>query len=83
MILKTQIIDAIYENGILKPLEPLNIEENTKVRIIIEPEMPESHCSYNSIMKEIRKRQLTRGYKSPAREDVDSYLQAERDGWEK
>ena len=34
----TQIIDAIYENGVLKPLEPLNIKENTKVRIIIEPE---------------------------------------------
>lgn len=33
-----QIIDAIYENGVLKPLEPLNIKEKTKVRIIIEPE---------------------------------------------
>ena len=79
----TQIIDAIYENGVLKPLEPLNIKENTKVRIIIEPEMTELHCSYYIIMAEIRKRQLNRGYKSPTREDVDSYLQAERNSWER
>ena len=34
----TQIINAIYEEGVLKPLEPLDIKEHTKVRIIIEPE---------------------------------------------
>ena len=79
----TQIIDAIYENGILKPLEPLNMKENTRVRVIIEPETSVSHCSYHSIMAEIRKRQLNRGYKSPTREDVDSYIRAERDSWEK
>ena len=78
-----QIINAIYEEGVLKPLQPLDIQEHAKVRVIIEPEMPESHCSYYSIIAEIRKRQLNRGYKSPTREDVDSYLQAERDSWEK
>jgi len=34
----TQIIEAIYEEGVLKPLKPLNIQEHTKVRIIINPE---------------------------------------------
>ena len=34
----SQIINAIYEEGVLKPLEPLDIKEHTKVRIIIEPE---------------------------------------------
>ena len=34
----TQIIDAIYEEGVLKPLKPLNIQEHTKVRIIINSE---------------------------------------------
>ena len=33
-----QIINAIYEEGVLKPLEPLDIKEHTKVRIIIESE---------------------------------------------
>jgi len=30
-----QIINAIYEEGVLKPLEPLDIKEHTKVRIIM------------------------------------------------
>lgn len=93
----TQIINAIYEEGVLKPLEPLNMQEHTKVRLIIEPEkesgekiektiellLPESHRPYQNIVAEIRQRQLSRGHKSPTREDIDSYLQAERDSWEK
>jgi len=31
----SQIIDAIYEEGILKPLEPLNLRERAKVRLQI------------------------------------------------
>ncbi len=31
----SQIIEAIYEEGVLKPLEPLNLEEHTKVRLQI------------------------------------------------
>jgi predicted DNA-binding antitoxin AbrB/MazE fold protein len=76
-----QIINAIYEEGVLKPLQPLDIQEHARVRVTIEPEMPEAHFSYHSIMAEIRKRQLNRGYKSPTRKDVDSYLQAERNSW--
>jgi len=29
-------IDAIYENGVLRPLEPLDLEEQQRVRIIID-----------------------------------------------
>lgn len=79
----TQIINAIYEEGVLKPLEPLDIQEHAKVRVIIQPEMHETQRSHQNIMAEIRKRQSTRGYKPPTLEDVDSYLQAERDSWEK
>ncbi len=32
----TRTIDAIYENGVLRPLEPIDIKEHTKVRITIE-----------------------------------------------
>ncbi|MBM3212408.1 DUF104 domain-containing protein [Candidatus Poribacteria bacterium] len=31
-----QIIDAIYEDGVLKPLEPINVKEHTRLYIIIE-----------------------------------------------
>ncbi len=28
-------VDAIYENGVLRPLEPLNLEEKQRVRITV------------------------------------------------
>ena len=31
-------IEAIYENGVLKPVQPLPLKEHEKVRITIEPE---------------------------------------------
>ncbi len=34
----TKTIDAIYENGVLRPLEPIDIKEHTKVRITLEIE---------------------------------------------
>ncbi|MBM3239413.1 DUF104 domain-containing protein [Candidatus Poribacteria bacterium] len=33
----SQIIDAIYEDGVLKPLEPLTLQEHIRVRIQISP----------------------------------------------
>jgi len=32
------IIEAIYEGGVLKPVRPLDISEYTRVRISIEPQ---------------------------------------------
>jgi predicted DNA-binding antitoxin AbrB/MazE fold protein len=32
----TKQIDAVYENGVLRPLEPLELEEQQRVRITIE-----------------------------------------------
>ena len=31
----SQIIEAIYEEGVLKPLEPLDVTEHTKVKVQI------------------------------------------------
>lgn len=40
----TQIIEAIYEDGVLRPLQPLkDIEEHSKVKIIIETETQPRH----------------------------------------
>jgi predicted DNA-binding antitoxin AbrB/MazE fold protein len=30
-------VEAIYENGVLKPIQPLPLKENEKVRLTIEP----------------------------------------------
>jgi predicted DNA-binding antitoxin AbrB/MazE fold protein len=32
-------VEAVYENGALKPLQPLSLKEHEKVRITIEPEI--------------------------------------------
>jgi predicted DNA-binding antitoxin AbrB/MazE fold protein len=31
-------IEAVYENGVLKPTQPLPLEEHQKVRVTIEPQ---------------------------------------------
>lgn len=30
------VIDAVYESGVLKPLEEINLKEGTRIRIAIE-----------------------------------------------
>jgi predicted DNA-binding antitoxin AbrB/MazE fold protein len=61
----SQIVEAIYEDGILKTLEPLNLEERTKVRIqitggnslIISPKVTEPDEKLR-ILKEVTQRML-------------------------
>jgi len=33
----TLTVEAIYENGVLKPLQPLPLQEREKVRVTVEP----------------------------------------------
>ena len=32
----TQVVEAIYENGVLRPLAPLQLAENTPVRVAVD-----------------------------------------------
>ncbi len=50
----TKTIDAIYENGVLRPLEPINIKEHTKVRITLEVET-ERRKKIEEILESARK----------------------------
>ncbi len=36
----SEILTAIYENGILRPLRPLNLQEQQRVRVQVWPEEP-------------------------------------------
>lgn len=54
---------------------------STKVRLVVEPLGSASHCSYQEIVAAIRERQAARGHRPPTMEEVDAYLQAERDSW--
>lgn len=55
---------------------------STKVRLVVEPLESGSSRSYQEIVAAIRERQGARGYQPPTKEEVDAYLQAERDSWE-
>ena len=54
----------------------------TKVRLVIEPLASTSQRPYQEIVAAIRKRQEVRGYRPPTTEEIDTYLQTERDSWE-
>lgn len=34
------VVEATYEDGVLKPTQPLPLKEHEKVRVTVEPEMP-------------------------------------------
>jgi hypothetical protein len=57
------------------PLTPM------KVRLVVEPLRSVSQRPYLEVMADIRQRQWARGHQPPTREEVDAYLQAERDSW--
>jgi len=60
--------------------EPLPLTP-TKVRLVVEPLLPASPRRYQEVVAEIRERQRASGHQPANREEVDAYLQAERDSW--
>ncbi len=61
--------------------EALPIELD-KVRLLVEPVSPLPQQTYQDVITAIRKRQQTRGYQPPTRQEIEAYLKAERDSWE-
>jgi hypothetical protein len=59
--------------------EPLPISQG-KVRVVVEP-ITVPQRSYMEVVETIRERQRLRGHQPPTKEEVDAYLQAERDSW--
>jgi hypothetical protein len=79
--------NAYIVTGILTDERTVTLDEAlpltpTKVRVVVEPLPLTPQRSYQEIMTEIRERQQARGHRPPTREDVDRFLQAERDSWE-
>ena len=49
----TTTIQAVYENGVLRPLTPLPLSEGQRVRVIVAPEEATRPQSAASILAEI------------------------------
>jgi hypothetical protein len=77
---------AYIVTGTLTDAQTVTLDEAlpltpTKVRLVVEPLSPVSTCQYREVIANIRERQRARGHQPPTREEVDAYLQAERDSW--
>ena len=89
-MIATEVIpmhNAFIVTGTLTDAQTVTLDEAlpltpTKVRLVIEPILSTNPRPYQEVIAKIRERQRTRGYKPPTREEVDAYLQAERDSWE-
>jgi predicted DNA-binding antitoxin AbrB/MazE fold protein len=48
----SKVIDAIFENGVFKPLEKVDIKEHEKVKVILanEGESQEKECTLDGII---------------------------------
>lgn len=52
-----------------------------KVRLSVEPLAPTPKRPHDEVNAEIWARQQARGHQPRTREEIDAYLQAERDSW--
>jgi len=52
-----------------------------KVRLSVEPIAPAPKRPHDEVIAEIRERQRARGHQPRTREEIDAYIQAERDSW--
>jgi predicted DNA-binding antitoxin AbrB/MazE fold protein len=60
-----KVIEAVYENGVFKPLEKVNLKDGERVRIRVERSLMEIIKSYQGIFK-LRK------------EDIEEFLRERR-----
>ena len=60
-----KVIEAVYENGVFKPLEKVNLKDGEKVKIRVERSLMEIIKSYQGIFK-LRK------------EDIEEFLRERR-----
>lgn len=49
------VVTAIYESGVLKPLQDIHLKEHQKVRIVVEPDLTWQR-ELRNLLKEIHQR---------------------------
>ncbi len=79
--------NAYIVTGTLTDAHTVTLDESlpltsVKVRLVVEP-LVSFHLQppYQKVITEIRERQKGRGHQPPTRQEVDTYLQTERDSW--
>ena len=62
---ETVTVTAIYEQGMLRPLQPLNLQEHQRVRIQVLPEEAEAQKEPKDEMEALIQRLVTAGLMRP------------------
>lgn len=61
--------------------EPIQLPAG-KVRVIVEPVAGDAKPDLETFLREMHARQKARGHVPPTKEEVDAYINAERDSWD-
>jgi hypothetical protein len=75
------LMGSVVDGQTLRLDEPLPMTAG-KVRVFVEVVEVEARSSYAEVMEKIRADQRARGFVSPTRDQVDTYLKAERESWD-
>ena len=73
----TIVVKAIYEDGVLKPKSPLELEEHTEVEVLVMPLARAARKVQGRLSEYLRA--LPPGTRST--EDIDRQIREERDSW--
>ena len=78
----TNHVDAVYENGVLRPLEPLPLEEHQHVRVTISSISGDSLASLvdRSFLEQARREVAAAGY-IPTHEEVRRMTAKDPSSW--
>jgi len=74
----TTAVKAIYEDGVLKPKSPLELEEHTEVEVLVMTPVARAAGKVEGKLSDYL-RALPPGTRS--KEDIDQQIREERDSW--
>jgi hypothetical protein len=75
------VTGTLTDEHTVKLDEPLPLAQG-KVRLKVEPLVPAPKRPHDEVIAEIWSRQDARGHQPRTREEIDAYIQAERDSWD-
>jgi predicted DNA-binding antitoxin AbrB/MazE fold protein len=78
----TNHVDAVYENGVLRPLEPLPLEENQRVRVTISSISSDSLASLvDQSFLELARAEVAAAARVPTHEEVRRMTAKDASSW--
>lgn len=74
-------VDAIYEDGVLKPKSPLDLPDKSEVHVTIETTEGAARTPLGRQLRELRSQILESGAPTLGWEEIEEEVAARRGGW--